>query len=100
MEILILVLVALAMLAIGVPIGIALCCGLLALSFSYGTIDVSFISQANVYRAGVTANFSGSLFHAGWRSDAAGWADRAPGQYRKDLYWAHRGWPGKCNRAG
>ena len=46
MEILILVLVALAMLAIGVPIGIALCCGLLALSFSYGTIDVSFISQA------------------------------------------------------
>ena len=44
MEILILVLVALAMLAIGVPIGIALCCGLLALSFSYGTIDVSFIS--------------------------------------------------------
>ena len=46
MEILVLVTVALLMLAVGVPIGIGLCCGLLALSFSYGTIDVSFISQA------------------------------------------------------
>lgn len=46
MEILVLVVVAFLMLAVGVPIGIALCCGLLALSFTFGTIDVSFISQA------------------------------------------------------
>ena len=46
MEILLMVVVALVMLAIGVPIGIALCSGLLALSFAFGTIDVSFISQA------------------------------------------------------
>ena len=46
MEILVLVVVALAALAVGVPIGIALCCGLVALSFGFGTIDLSFISQA------------------------------------------------------
>ena len=46
MEILVLVIVALAALAVGVPIGIALCCGLVALSLGFGTIDLSFISQA------------------------------------------------------
>ena len=46
MEILVLVVVALAALAVGVPIGIALCCGLVALSLGFGTIDLSFISQA------------------------------------------------------
>lgn len=46
MEILVMVVVALLMLAVGVPIGIALCCGLLALAFGFGTIDLSFISQA------------------------------------------------------
>ena len=46
MEILVLVVSALAMLALGVPIGIGLCCGLLMLSFTYGTIDTTFIAQA------------------------------------------------------
>ena len=65
MEILLMVVVALVMLAIGVPIGIALCSGLLALSFAFGTIDVSFISQAMYTGQESPADSGSSLFHAG-----------------------------------